>query len=133
MRFTPTAARRGATVNITSLIDVMFLLLIFVLLSAKFETDSGITVALPRGESQETVAPQIQVLSIDRAGDLYFGKQKITLAELPAAIAQMRQKMRDPVLVINADKNVPYGVFAETIDAVKRSEQTKFYFKTAAP
>lgn len=130
MKFTQVGKKRHVAINITSLIDVMFLLLIFVLLSAKFETESGIAVDLPQGKSKETKEPEVEVLSINKDGEIYFGKKKIGLGDLSHEIIAMRKNKKDPILVINADKSANYGIFAEVMDVVKLSEQTKFYFKT---
>jgi biopolymer transport protein ExbD len=131
MKFITAKKSRGSVINITSLIDVMFLLLIFVLLSAKFEQERGITVALPTGETKDAAAPEIAVLSLTPGGELYWGKDRITVADLAPAVKDLREKMADPVLVINADKAVPYGVLAEILDRVKLAGQSKFYLKTA--
>lgn len=130
MNFTGGGKKRSAAINITSLIDVMFLLVIFVLLAAKFEPDGGIAVNLPQGESKEQSKPEIQVLTITADGKLYMQKDPIPMERLASAIKDMRGKFKDPVLVINADKAVPYGTIARAMDIVKSSEQTKFYFKT---
>lgn len=108
----------------------MFLLLIFVLLSAKFETSASVAVNLPAGgEKEPATAPETAILSITAEGKIYLDKKMLTLSELKAAVAALRQKKHDPVLVINADKDVAYGIFAAAMDQVKQAGQTKFSLK----
>lgn len=127
--------RKSVAINVTSLIDVMFLLLIFVLLSAKFEKEGSVPVNLPSGGKTETAEtkPEIKILSIDAAGKMFLGKTPVTLEELPAAIKRMRAEMKDPVLVINADKDGAYGAFARAMDVIQKTGQTKFSLKFTPP
>ncbi len=128
MRFN-VRTRKSAVINVTSLIDVMFLLVIFVLVSAKFETDGGIAVELPQGKSTDVAKVEVQVLSIKKDGELFFQKDKITYKELPERIKNMRKEFKDPVIVINADKATPYKFVAEATDIIKQSGQSKFNLK----
>ncbi len=128
MRF-KTGTKRSAVINVTSLIDVMFLLVIFVLISAKFEPDGGIAVELPQGKSTEVAKVEVQVLTIKPDGELFFQKDKIDFSELSARITGMRKEFKDPVIVINADKSTPYEYVARATDIIKQSGQSKFNLK----
>ncbi len=121
--------KRSAAINVTSLIDVMFLLVIFVLISAKFEPDGGISVELPKGKSTEVAKVEVQVLTIKPDGELYFQKDKISFDTLPERIKKMRKEFKDPVIVINADKSTPYEFVAKATDIIKQSGQSKFNLK----
>ena len=129
MNFKSSKPRRAGVINVTSLIDVMFLLVIFVLLSAKFEPDGGIAVNLPEGKSTEVPKTELQVLTIKPDGVLYFQKDKISYKELPVRIKQMRKDFKDPVIVINADQKTPYRYVAKATDIIKQSGQSKFNLK----
>ena len=122
-------SRKSAVINVTSLIDVMFLLVIFVLVSAKFEADGGIAVELPKGKSTEVAKTEVQILTIRPDGELFFQKNKISFAELPDRIVKMRKEFKDPVIVINADKATPYEFVAKATDIIKQSGQSKFNLK----
>ncbi len=124
-----TGRKRSAVINVTSLIDVMFLLVIFVLISAKFEPDGGIAVELPQGKSTEVAKIEVQVLTIKPDGELFFQKDKINFSDLSERIKSMRKKFKDPVIVINADKATPYEYVAKATDIIKQSGQSKFNLK----
>ena len=121
--------KKNSAINVTSLIDVMFLLLIFVLISAKFEPDKGISVNLPSGVSTEVPKVDYQVLSIKKDGSLYFDKTKIDYDNLSNRIHSMREKYKDPVVVINADEDTSYKYVAKAADIIKNSGQIKFNLK----
>ena len=122
-------SKKSAAINVTSLIDVMFLLLIFVLISAKFEPDKGLSVNLPSGVSTEVPKLEYEVLSISKDGSLYFDKNKINYDKLPGCIQAMRKKYKDPVVVINADEDTLYKYVARATDIIKSSGQKKFNLK----
>lgn len=131
MRFLE-STRKPSVINVTSLIDVMFLLLIFVLLSAKFEKEASVPVDLPSGgQAAGAEKPVVKVLTIDAKGAVFLGASPVTLAGLPEAIRKMRAENPDPVLVINADRRGSYGRFAEVMDKVRQAGQTKFSLKFA--
>lgn len=129
MRFAPNSTGRGKEINITSLIDVMFLLVIFVLVAAKFEKDGGIAVNLPNGASKEVAREEVQVLSLTKDGKVFLQKREISFDTLEAEIKKMRTEQKDPVVVINADRDVPYGLVAKATDLIKQAGQSKFNLK----
>lgn len=130
MRFAATRKSRAAVINITPLIDIMFLLVIFLLISAKFEPKGGIAVDLPQGQSAEVPeSNRVYELVITYTGDYYLKREKIGPEDLPERIRQIRRTMRDPILVIKADKEVPWEKVVAVTDIAKRVGQTKVNFK----
>lgn len=129
MRFVRERARRGAIINITSLIDVMFLLVIFVLLSAKFEPEGGIAVDLPKGKSIEVPKTKTFDLVITHDFRLYLQKEPVEWSNLRQAIEKARSSLEDPVLIIRADKTVPWEKIVLATDDAKLAGQTKINFK----
>ncbi len=129
MKFAPNGTTRGKDINVTSLLDVMFLLVIFVLVAAKFEKDGGIAVNLPNGASKEVAKDEVQILSITKDGKIYLQKKEVAFATLEDEIKKMRAVQKDPVVVINADRDAPYGLVAQATDLIKKAGQSKFNLK----
>ncbi len=129
MHFRVRNKSRVPAINVTSLIDVLFLLVIFVLLSAKFEPDAGIRVDLPQGKSRETVQNEPVTLKVTQDGTIFFEKTETSLEALPEAIRKMRTDKSDPVLVIEADKRVEWERVVQVTDAAKTAGQAKINFK----
>lgn len=129
MKFHTTGVGRGKEINVTSLLDVMFLLVIFVLVAAKFEKDGGIAVNLPSGSSKEVAKNEVQILSITKDGKVFLQKREISFATLEEEIKKMRTTIKDPVVVINADRDAPYGLVAQATDLIKKAGQSKFNLK----
>ncbi|MDR2426800.1 MAG: biopolymer transporter ExbD [Endomicrobium sp.] len=112
------------TIDLTSLIDVMFLLLIFFILAATF-TSPSIDVMLAKANSAETVSNQVErvTFSIDAYGGIYHDKQLIDKEEIPIILSG---KLSDTSIVFNVDKNAPFNAFIGLMDQVKLLGYSKF-------
>lgn len=122
MRFKTGGRRKGrALINITSLIDVLFLLLIFLMVSSTFLEQPGIQLDLPRSESAVLVEEKEYTLFVDKAGKLFLNEQEITLDDLESRIAEVLPEMKDGALILKADKDVSYGLVVRIMDSVKKS------------
>ena len=133
MRFTTGKKTRGLmAVNVTPLIDLMFLLVIFILIAAQFEPDAGISLDLPRGGSETPAEPKTWRLAITRDGQVLFERQPVDPDDLAQVIAAARAEAEargeDPVLAVYADRDAPYGEVAHALDAAKRAGQQRIAF-----
>lgn len=130
MKFTTTGNRRRLVINITSLIDVIFLLLIFVLLTAKFEDAGNIQVDLPKGKSRAMPEQkQNVVLSITRNGEYYLGDRKIEAPELRKEFAQLVKADKDTILEVKGDAAVPYEKVIAAVGEAKDAGLEKVAFR----
>ncbi len=114
MKLTRTKQYQFGWMLLVPLLDVIFLLIFFILLSANFTLQSGITVSLPLSKFQ--LAPQLnqQIISITGGAvpTIYFRDQKITLEQLGPLLDRTKAEGRS--LIIKADRTTPY----ETVVAV---------------
>jgi biopolymer transport protein ExbD len=129
MKFSAARKNRLPIINITSLIDVLFLLVIFLLLSAKFEQEGGIGVDLPQGKSREVPETRVFDLTITHDGSMFLEKEKVTLVALAERIKKLRESAKDPVLVIRADKDVSWDHIVRVTDTARLVGQAKVNFK----
>lgn len=129
MRFVTRKRLKAPVINITSLIDVVFLLVIFLMLAAKFEPEGGIGVDLPKGQSAEVPKERVFDLVIVHDGTMYLNKETVVLDDLAAHIQAKRKELGDPVLVIRADKAVPWERIVAVTDVAKQAGQGKVNFK----
>ncbi|MDR1194932.1 MAG: biopolymer transporter ExbD [Endomicrobium sp.] len=117
------------TIDLTSLIDVMFLLLIFFILAATF-TAPTIEVMLAKAKSASAVPNQIERITfgIDAQGGIYHGKERIKKEEIPAILSG---KPADISIVFNVDENAPFNAFLGLMDDVKMLGYGKFLINAA--
>jgi len=112
--------RRKVLINITSLIDVLFMLLLFVLVTTTFLEQPGIKLDLP-GTRDTGVAEQREyVLFVAKDGSIFLNEQALPLDDLEEKIRGTLPAMKDQTLVLNADQNVTHGTVVKIMDIVKR-------------
>ena len=109
------------TVDLTSLIDVVFLLLIFFMVSTTFERESVLKVDLPEASSveQREEIPDSLELVIDSEGRMYLNDQRLIDSEehtIRAAIEQMAGEERDLPMVLRADRLTPHHFVGTAMD-----------------
>jgi biopolymer transport protein ExbD len=131
MRFKFEARKKGgALINITSLIDVLFLLLIFLMVSSTFLEQPGIQLELPEAKSSVLVEQKEFTLFVSRNGTLFLNDSEISLEDLEVRIREALPGMKDSALVLKADKDVNYGLVVGVMDAVKNSGLKKLIIGT---
>lgn len=104
-------------INITSLVDVMMVLLIIFMLTAPF-IQAGIKVRLPRSKATVIKETEGVILSIDDQGEVYLNSEKVDRGDLEEALRNLKTAGEEKVFV-RADKEVAYGVVMEVIGDVK--------------
>ncbi len=106
-------------INIASLVDVLFLLLIFFMVTSAFVEQPNIKLELPSTRHSEVSKMNNMVLSIARDGKLFLQDRPVDKKTLEKELRRVVLDTGDEVLVLKADKFVPYGVVIDIMDAVK--------------
>jgi biopolymer transport protein ExbD len=118
---------------VVPLIDVVFLLLFFLLLSSNFVLQPGISVSLPL--SRFTLGPELnqQIISITGSGvpAIYFRDQKITLEQLGPLLDAAKREGRS--IIIKADRQTPYDTVVQVTNSVLEHGITSVSLATTAP
>lgn len=127
---------RRPSINLTSLIDVMFLLLIFFMLSTVFKNNAAMDITLPAAATA-TDADQKEPpheIFVQRTGDITFGDTpNITLEALEAELRALLQKKPDAKLALSADEKADYKSFIAVIDLARRVGGEKLIIRTQMP
>jgi len=95
------------TIDIAPLIDVVFLLLIFFMLTSSFIFQPGIRVNLPRAITSDMLSEENAIITITAENLIYYNQRLVTLKEL-SAVLKKAASSRLPVL-IKADKKTALG------------------------
>lgn len=120
--------------NLTPLIDVVFLLLIFFMVSTTFEKESEISIELPdaSGEVAKKESFTIEV-SIDAEGRYFVNQRRVkdtSIVTLKQAVALVRGEHKDPQFVISADRNTPHQAVVKAMDAARQLGLYRLTFST---
>ena len=119
MEFNPKKKRR-VMINVTSLIDVMFLLLIFFMVTSTFLDQPGMKLELPSAESAEVARVEKLVLYISSDNEVVFNGTPVALDDLEETMLAALSDIEDRTLVLNADKAVQHGTVIRVMDIAKK-------------
>ena len=118
-------------INVTPLIDLAFaLLIIFMIATPLLEQTIPINLPGEVSKPQLDVKNDIQVVSISRQGELYWGSKKVSEAEMTVLLQETSKADVVPVLRIRADKALPYESVIGLIDLIKQNNLVKISLDT---
>jgi biopolymer transport protein ExbD len=112
--------REEPKVDLTSMVDVVFLLLIFFMISTTFVENPGLTIKLPEsGAKRSTTEPKEVKVYLSAAGEISLGSQPVTLAELQQRLREYGAKGAAMTFVLYADAQSRHGRVVELMDAAR--------------
>ncbi len=117
-------------INIAPLVDVVFLLLLFFMLTSHLMQEPAIRIKLPESKTSETKNETINTIFISKNGEIYYQNSKVTLGNLQEAIIGSLQNPEKDFLRIKADKDVNVGLLVSVIDEVRLSGVKNFSILT---
>ena len=125
-----TKPRRRVIINITSLIDVLFLLLIFFIVSSTFLEQPGMKLDLPKTYDQEAIRMEGYTLFIMSDGTIYLNEDEIGFDGLLERLKAIAPVIEEKGLILKADESVRYGLVVEVMDIAKQSGIIKLIVAT---
>jgi biopolymer transport protein TolR len=118
-----------AEINITPLVDVVLVLLVIFMITAPV-LQSGIEVSVPKTRTVREITEQRVVLTIDREQNIFLGDSPVNIHDLPERLRQPNTDPSKQVIYLRADERVPFGAFANVMDAVKQAGITNISIVT---
>lgn len=116
--------------SVSSLTDIVMLLLIFFLLTSQFVLQTGVKIKLPGAKNNEQLAPSKLVVTLSDKGEIFVGDEKIQIEMLPGKLNQLKASSPENNLILRADKSVPVGLVIKVIDAARGIGINKFTIET---
>jgi len=113
--------REGIQVDMTPLIDMMFLLIIFFLIATSFQTYKKIAVTLPGSETGENPVNEPFVVTVLKDGNVSIDEQIYSLSKLDIYIKENLANLSSRQIYINADRDVAYEVIIKILDIFRKN------------
>ena len=117
--------RKKILINITPLIDVLFLLLIFFIVSSTFLEQPAVTVELPSAYTSQPEKVRQYVITVTKSGDIFINDIAYPLAELKSHLRDIAQEKDEKTIILKADSSAPYGIIIDVIDTARQCGLTK--------
>lgn len=95
-----------AEFNMSSMTDIIFLLLIFFMLTSTLVSPNALKLLLPNSNSQTRAKSNISV-SIDKNLNYYIGRDLVSLEDLKSQLSIQKNNENEPTIVLNVEKSVP--------------------------
>lgn len=128
--------RLGTGLEMTPMIDIVFLLMIFFLVASKLdEDDRSLDVVLPQASAAKplTARPREFVINIDRKGNYYAGARPVPLAELTQLLVQSAaDNPHRQTVIVRADEETAHKFVVAAMDACVRAGIDDYQVQSAA-
>lgn len=115
------SANRGATedINISPLIDMVFILLIFFIVTTVFVEETGVEVTKPQAASQIQLEKNSILIAITANNNVVYGGREIGVNGVRGVVKRLIQDDPRMPVIIQADENVPTRILVRVIDEAK--------------
>jgi len=108
-----------ADINITPMLDIVFIMLIFFIVTTSFTKETGVAIAKPIAEQARALQNGTILIGIRPNDDIWMAKRQIELREVRQMVERARAETPEGSVVIVADKGSRIGVVTEVMDQVR--------------
>jgi biopolymer transport protein ExbD len=106
-------------IPLTSLIDIVFLLLVYFLLTTNFMVEEGIKIKLPQAKASAPQTEEVITVYVDRQGRAFLGTDEVSISVLFDRLKQMIGGQENKLVVIRADRAVILNKAVKVMDVAK--------------
>lgn len=113
-----------ARVELVPMIDVVFQLVVFFMVSSTFIVTPGISLTLPDSSTAEPVVMSKLVVTIAGEEEVYLNKERYTMDELGEALEDFKERTGEDTrhtVVVEADRSVSYSLMVEALDKLRQN------------
>jgi len=106
----------NAGIDIAPMLDMVFILLIFFIVTSSFVRETGIDVNKPKASSAQELARESILIGISREGTIHINESQVDLRTLRTILQQMIAEKPDRAAVVVADRDAPSGKIVDVLD-----------------
>ncbi|MFP5358307.1 MAG: ExbD/TolR family protein [Gammaproteobacteria bacterium] len=114
-----TAAPDENAIDLTPMLDVIFIMLIFFIVTTSFVRESGIKVNRPSAQTAVKEERTNILVAISPAGEIWIDKQRVDIRSLRASIQKLKAENPEATVVIQADTDARAGLMVEAMDQAR--------------
>lgn len=106
-------------INMTPMLDIVFIMLIFFIVTTSFVKESGITVDQPTAETAQRQESSNILIGINPAGEVWIDRRSVDVRAVRAQVERLRAENPDAAVIIQADQKAPSGLLVRVMDQVR--------------
>jgi biopolymer transport protein ExbD len=122
--------RRVAEINLINMIDMLFFLLVFFVLTSSFTSETGIDINKPKAQSSKTLPKQPLLIGVTRDGSIHVNESPVSIKALPAVLQHYMSEDPDRVVVVVADRDALISKAVDVLDACNLANVKKVSIST---
>jgi len=120
-------------INLTPLIDVLFILIIFFTVSSTFLEQPGIELKLPEAESSQSHTAQKVIVYVDNEENIFLNDDPVEIENVAKAVEALISSQTDKSVVLHADEDVSHGIIINVMDLLRKQGIYKIVISTSKP
>lgn len=110
-----------AEINITPMLDIVFIMLIFFIVTTSFTKETGATIVKPEAAQAVALRNGTILIGVTSSNDIWMSKRQIELREVRSMVEQAKAENPKGSVVIVADKDSRIGIVTQVMDQVKQA------------
>ncbi|MCL2206507.1 MAG: biopolymer transporter ExbD [Fibromonadales bacterium] len=118
-------SKDGPSIDIAPMLDMVFILLIFFIVTSSFVRETGIDVNKPKASSAQELARESILIGISREGTIHINEGQVDLRALRMILQRMVAEKPDRAAVIVADREAPSGKIVDVLDECNAAKVKK--------
>ena len=130
MRFRRHYSITKGELNLTPLVDVVLLQLIYFMLTSSFIMQPGIKIKLPTATTTEKIEKREIFVSVSKEGVIFFKERCVSIDELEKLLLKERKKNGNLIVVIKGDREAKHGDIVKVMDIARKTGIEKIAIAT---
>lgn len=113
------SAEEEPGIDLTPMLDVVFIMLIFFIVTSSFIKESGIEVNRPQAETASSKAKGNILIAVTADGQVWLDKQQIDVRTVRSHVERLRQEQPEGIVVVQADRDARTGLVVQVMDQAR--------------
>jgi len=108
-----------AAIDLTPMLDVVFIMLIFFIVTTSFVKEAGISVQKPKASKAQSEAKATIFVAVKANGEIWLDKRPVDVERVGATIEKLLAESPSDSVIVQADKEAKHGVVVSVMDQIK--------------
>lgn len=121
MRKHSSSSAEEADIDMTPMLDIVFIMLIFFIVTASFVKESGVDINRPDAQTAVKQDKASILVAINEKNEVWLQRRRIDVRAVRANIERLRAENPEGSIVVQADKDAKVGVTTQVIDAIRQA------------